>query len=102
MNDIIANNLKKLKDKKIPNPELDLRILLSFASKTKKNIFLNNLDTNNIDLDYFDLLISKRLNHQPVSKIINKKYFWKNEFYVNFNVLDPRPETELIIEEVLN
>ena len=101
MNDIIANNLKKLKDKKIPNPELDLRILLSFASKTKKNIFLNNLDTNNIDLDYFDLLISKRLNHQPVSKIINKKYFWKNEFFVNFDVLDPRPETELIIEEVL-
>lgn len=102
MNNIINNCLKKFKEKKIPNPELDIRLLLSFASKKRKNIFLNNLDINDIDLELFNSLISKRLADQPVSKITNKKSFWKSEFFVNFDVMDPRPETELIIEEVLN
>ena len=102
MNNIINNCLKKFKEKKIPNPELDIRLLLSFASKKRKNIFLNNLDINDIDLELFNSLISKRLADQPVSKITNKKSFWKSDFFVNFDVMDPRPETELIIEEVLN
>ena len=41
------------------------------------------------------------MNYEPISKIIKKKNFWKYDFFVNNNVLDPRPETELIIEEVL-
>ncbi len=102
MNNFINNCLQKFKEKKIPNPELDIRLLLSFASKKRKNIFLNNLDINDIDLEFFNSLILKRLADQPVSKITNKKSFWKSEFFVNFDVMDPRPETELIIEEVLN
>jgi len=101
MIEIVYNNLKKLKEKNIPNPELDLRILLSHASKNRKNIFLNNIDISDIDIDKFNLFISKRLNDQPVSKIINKKSFWKSDFFVNFDVLDPRPETELIVEEAI-
>ncbi|MDC3132086.1 HemK family protein methyltransferase [Pelagibacteraceae bacterium] len=102
MNDIIKKSLDKLKEKKIPNPELDLRILFTYAAKYKKNIFLNNLNINDINISKFNSFVSKRLNYQPVSKIINKKSFWKSDFFVNFNVLDPRPETELIIEETLN
>ena len=101
MIEIVNNSLKKLKEKNIPNPELDLRILLSYASKNRKNILLNNININDIDIDKFNLIVSKRLNHQPVSKIINKKSFWKSDFFVNFDVLDPRPETELIVEETL-
>ena len=39
--------------------------------------------------------------NEPISKIINKKSFWKDNFYVNKFVLDPRPETEGIIEEAI-
>ncbi|OUW95004.1 MAG: protein-(glutamine-N5) methyltransferase, release factor-specific [Pelagibacteraceae bacterium TMED237] len=102
MNDIVKSSFLKLKQKKIPYPELDLRILLKHASYSKKDIILSNLNIEDIDLHYFNLLILKRLNLEPISKIIKKKYFWKSEFYVNSDVLDPRPETELIIEEVLN
>ena len=101
MIEIVYNNLKKLKEKNIPNPELDLRILLSYASKNRKNIFLNNINIYDIDIDKFNLSVHKRLNDQPVSKIINKKSFWKSDFFVNHDVLDPRPETELIVEETL-
>ena len=101
MNKFIHSNLLKLKDKKIPNAELDLKILLRHASKSKKEIILSNIDFKDIDFKYLDTLVEKRLNNEPVSKIIKKKYFWKHEFFVNKDVLDPRPETEIIIEEVL-
>ena len=102
MNSLIYNSLVALKNKNIPNPELDLRILLQNASFKKKDIIISNLNINEIDIKYFKLLIKKRLNNEPISKILNNKYFWKNNFFVNEHVLDPRPETELIIEEVLN
>ena len=38
---------------------------------------------------------------EPVAYLINKKEFWKDEFFVNKDVLIPRPDTELIIEQVL-
>ena len=102
MNNLIEESLKKLKQKNINNPELDIRILLKHASKKNNEIVLSNLNINNIDIIKFKSYLQKRINRQPIAKIINNKSFWKNDFYVNNYVLDPRPETELIIEEVLN
>ena len=72
MNNLVYLSLQKLRDKKIYNPELDLRILLNHSSKIKKQIFLNNLNINDIDIDYFNSLLQKRLNYEPISKIIKK------------------------------
>ena len=102
MNNLIKESLTKLKQKNISNPELDLRILLKHASKKNNEIILSNLNMDNIDIAKFKKFLQKRINRQPISKIINTKSFWKNDFYVNNFVLDPRPETELIIEEALN
>ena len=101
MNNLIKLSLIKLKSHKIPNPDLDLRILLNFSSKIKKEIFISNFHYKYIDLHKFHNILNRRLNFEPISKIINKKSFWKYDFYVDQNVLDPRPETELIIEESL-
>jgi release factor glutamine methyltransferase len=46
-------------------------------------------------------LLARYESGEPLSKILNSKFFWKHEFFVNQNVLDPRPETELIIEAAL-
>tara|TARA_B100000963_G_scaffold8549_1_gene6662 strand:+ start:530 stop:1360 length:831 start_codon:yes stop_codon:yes gene_type:complete len=102
MSDLIKESLSKLKQKNISNPELDLRILLKHASKKNSEIILNNLNLEDIHIPKFKIFLKKRINRQPIAKIINKKSFWKYDFYVNNFVLDPRPETELIIEEVLN
>ena len=101
MNDFILNNLKKLKKNKIPNPEIDLRILLNYSKKFKNEIILSNFNINKINLKKFNMMLSRRLANEPISKIINKKSFWKDDFYVNKFVLDPRPETETIIDESL-
>ncbi len=102
MSELIKSSLFKLKSKNILNPELDLRILLNNTNKNKKEIILSNLDEKGIDIKTFNSYLERRLNYEPISKIINKKSFWKYDFYVNQDVLDPRPETELILEESLN
>lgn len=43
-------------------------------------------------------LVSRRAVGEPISHIVNSKAFWKNDFYINETVLDPRPESELIID----
>ena len=102
MNEIIKSSLFKLKFKNIPNPELDLRVLLNHCSKSKKNIFISNFKNEDINLKKFNSCLNRRLKEEPIAKILNKKNFWKYEFYVNKHVLDPRPESELIIEESIN
>ncbi len=102
MNNLIKESLTKLKQKNINNPELDLRILLKHASKKNNEIILSNPNLDNIDIVKFKSYIRKRIKRQSIAKIINNKSFWKYDFYINDFVLDPRPETELIIEEVLN
>jgi release factor glutamine methyltransferase len=101
MNNFIISNLNKLKKKKIPNPEIDLRILLNFSKYSKNEIILSNFELDQINIKFFNFLLKRRLSNEPISKIINKKNFWKDEFFVNEFVLDPRPETETIIEESL-
>ena len=92
-----------LKANKIPNPYLDSEILLTETiNKDKKHIILNSKEIlNSKQLDNFNSFIERRKNGEPIAYLIKKKEFWKDEFYVNKNVLIPRPDTELIIEQVL-
>ena len=99
MNDLINSSLEKLKEKKIPNAEIDLRVLLNYSKYSKNEIIFSNFDLDQININLFNKALNRRLSKEPISKIINKKNFWKDEFYVNKCVLDPRPETEGIIEE---
>ena len=43
-------------------------------------------------------MVNRRAAGEPVSHIIGSRSFWKNEFYIEETVLDPRPESELIVE----
>ena len=100
---ILDQGMNILKENNIPNPYLDSEILLSESiNKDKKYIILNSEKIlNKKQLDCFNSFIDRRKNGEPIAYLINKKEFWKDEFYVNKNVLIPRPDTELIIEQVL-
>jgi len=101
MNDFLKNHLNILK-KNFSNPDLELRVMLTNCSIKENNIFLNNLNIDDINLTKFNKAFQRRLDREPISKIFNKKSFWKYDFFVNRDVLDPRPETELIIEKILD
>jgi len=92
-----------LKKNKTLNPQLDSEILLTnLIKRDKKHIILNPKELlNSEQLDKFKNLIERRKKGEPIAYLINKKEFWKDEFFVNNDVLIPRPDTELLIEEVL-
>ena len=53
-------------------------------------------------LNKFNKLVSRRKNFEPIAYILNEKEFWKYNFKVNNEVFIPRPETEIIVSELLN
>ena len=103
----IQSALKKgqsiLTDNNIISAKLDSEILMSQAIRKNKKFIILNLHKaiKKRDLDYFDNLIQERAKSKPIAQIIKKKDFWKYEFIVNNNVLIPRPDTEILIEQAL-
>ena len=68
--------------------------------KIKKNIFMSEIQMDNIDLGTFDSYFIRRIKGEPISKILNSKEFWSLDYFTNKYVLDPRPETEMFIEYI--
>ena len=95
-NKILAkNNIKSYK--------LDSEILLSKILNKDRKFIILNLDKS---LEYthykrFKNLVYQRLTRKPIAYLVGKKDFWKYEFYISDGALIQRPETEIIIEEVL-
>ena len=92
-----------LKNKSIISAQLDTEILMAKAlGKSREYIILNHDKVLNIEnLEYFKKLVRERATRKPIAYLLNKKFFWKSEFYVNKNTLIPRPDTEIIIEQIL-
>ena len=92
-----------LKNSYIKTAELDSEILMAkVLGSNRKYIILNdhkNLNDRNLNL--FNELIKERAGRKPIAYLLNKKFFWNNEFYVDENTLIPRPDTEIVIEEIL-
>ena len=103
INSAIIHGAKVLKDNLIKNPYLDSEILMTKAiEKDRKYILLNSKrDLDKEDLNTFQKLIKKRSIGKPIAYLTNKKFFWESEFLVSNDTLIPRPDTELIVEKVL-
>ena len=104
INSAINQGSKILRNKFIPNSQLDSEILMAKTINKDRNfILLNSNNTlNKSDLNYFYDLIKKRSLGTPVAYLINKKFFWSSEFFVTNNTLIPRPDSELIVENILS
>ena len=91
------------KYKKFLNYNLDSELLLSNVLKLKREELLINLEKKIYykSFNQYKKLIKRRLKKEPIAYILKTNEFWKYMFYINKNVLIPRPETELIVEEAL-
>ena len=94
---------KYLKINNIKSSRLDSEILLSKAiNRDRKYIILNSKKKlSNKLFSCFKKLVIQRSKGTPIAYLLEKKEFWKYEFKITKNVLIPRPDTELIIEEAL-
>ena len=83
-------------------PNLDCRILLGHAMGLNRSVYPHEqIKITQKEINKFKTLIDERKKGKPVSRIINKKQFWKMNFTLNEETLDPRPDSEVIIESIL-
>ena len=102
--EILNEGSKILKLNNIKSYNLDSEILLSSTLKLNRSQLLLNLNKRieNKEKKIFFNFIERRSKNEPIAYITGYKEFWKSKFKVNKNVLIPRPDTETIIEQVLN
>lgn len=96
--------VNQLQEASIQNPWRDCRLLLAHClGLTYEEVFLRDFtilpDT---IADTFTSYIRRRANHEPLSRILGKREFWGQSFRVTPDTLDPRPDTETLIEAVLD
>ena len=104
LSEVITEGANILKKNNIPSFFLDSEILIGkILDKKREFIILNqNLEIQKNDYLKFISLIHKRGSHIPLAYLTKSKEFWKSDFYVDNRVLIPRPDTEIIIEEILS
>ena len=103
INSLLFDGHKILAESYTKTPKLDAEILLSSVlNKDLKEIIIEKkLYLNQSNINTFKEFIQRRKYGEPIAYILKKKEFWKYNFYVDNNVLIPRPDTEIIVEETL-
>ncbi len=101
--ELIDHGSRVLKQNNIVSYSLDSEILMSKAIQKDRGYIMLNLHKKldkQISNFYKDLII-QRSTHKPIAYILGKKSFWNYEFNISSDVLIPRPDTEIIVEKVL-
>ena len=101
--EVINRAVDVLKDSKIKTPHLDSELILSKVINQKRQYLILNYkkNVNKNNLKDFIKLIYRRKRGEPVAYLTNFKEFWRQKYFVNKNVLIPRPDSEILVEEVL-
>jgi release factor glutamine methyltransferase len=99
----IAQAKAKLDAAGVENPETDIRLLIQHALKIEHAALLMNLNRMLVDdeVKLLDGYIARRANREPVSRITGSRGFWKHEFKITPQTLDPRPDSETLVETAL-
>jgi release factor glutamine methyltransferase len=100
---LLNETQKYFKKKGIESPRLDAEILLAFAlNKERIKLYIDfESPINDKELSTFRELVKRRAKREPVAYITGFKEFWSTTLKVTEDVLIPRPETELIVEQTL-
>ena len=103
INSLIKQGSNILKKQNIDSHQIDAELLLSEATG-KDRVFLLTNEENKVSSketsDYLNFILRRKYN-EPLSYITKRKEFWSLGFNVNQNVLIPRPETEIMVEQVV-
>jgi len=103
--DLYIKTKEALEEGAIPNNATEARRLIAHVLNVKEDIFITNADmpiAEEQQLKSIDDIIKRRIAGEPLSKIIGTQEFWGLPFYVTKDTLDPRPDTETLIEAVLD
>ncbi|MFA9229116.1 MAG: peptide chain release factor N(5)-glutamine methyltransferase [Microgenomates group bacterium] len=102
-NEALRAAVAVLKSAGLDDPSRDSRLLLAHSLDIlpdRLTLHLQDMLTKE-QQQQFDGAIAARLTRQPVSQIIGKRLFWGQWFKVTQDTLDPRPETETLVQAAL-
>lgn len=93
----------KLAASNIENPETDIRLIVQHTLQISHAKFVSSLNRvlTDAEVKTLDGMIARRAAREPVSRIIGTRGFWKSEFKLSPQTLDPRPDSETLIEAAL-
>jgi release factor glutamine methyltransferase len=97
---VFEEGLTLLKNTSIQNPKFDCLLLFEKATQINRIDLICNPDQP-ISLEqvkYFISLIQRRVTYEPISHILGMREFWSLPFFVTKDTLDPRPDSETLIE----
>jgi len=98
----IKKSIKKLSY--VDNPRYESELLLSYVSKYSRSFIISSdhITLTKKQYEYLDYLIYRRSFGEPIAYIIKEKEFWSLSLSVSYDTLIPRPDTEILVEQVLN
>lgn len=84
-------------------PRFEAELLLAHTLKKNRSFVLAHPEysTTQEERYQFDAFVTRRTEHEPVAFLVGRKEFYGREFLVNEHTLIPRPETELLVEKIL-
>ena len=102
--EVLKEAIIKLKNNNIEESSLKARMLLSFILNADKEFLVthNNETVNNDSYSSFTEKLQELISGKPIQYIIGYQEFMGFKFIVNEDVLIPQPDTEILVEEVLN
>ena len=103
LKEVLANTAIKLSGSGIEGAARDARILTAKALGTpisELSLKINEQVPEKIIAD-LEKLTLRRIDKEPISKILGKREFWGRSFSINKKVLDPRADTETLIDFVI-
>ncbi len=93
----------RLREAGMDTPDLDARLLIEHALSLTREDFFLRADTPIPDADAAHVLalVERRAAHEPVGRILGHREFWTIDLALNPDTLEPRPDTETVVEAVL-
>lgn len=99
----LANATSLFRAAKIETPQLDAKLLLCHAADMSSAQIISraNEPLDRVVHDAYECFIKRRLNHEPVHRILGYREFYGREFFLTQETLIPRPDTETLVEAAL-
>lgn len=102
MSGIFEQTIQILATAGIESPRLEARLMLAAACGCTAAEIFSDITLKAPQKRLLNSLIKQRLQHKPLDKILGHRAFYKSDFAVSEDVLSPRPDTEILVEEALN
>jgi release factor glutamine methyltransferase len=100
---LLSDVRRRFEEASLDSPEADARLLMQHVlGLSREEMFLKqDVPVDEPRAKLLEQLVVRRLKREPVSRIVGTRSFWKSDFRISADTLDPRPDSEVLIETVL-